>query len=76
MNAARRKEISKISAQIEELTSQLEALQETEQECYDNMPEPLQDSERGETMQNAIDSMESALDNLRDAVDNLSEIIG
>lgn len=40
------------------------------------MPEGLQESERGEAMQEAIDNLESTSSSLEEAIDYLNEIIG
>lgn len=44
-----------------------------EQEALDNMPESLQEGERGEAMQDAIDNLSSAMDSVEEAVDSLEE---
>jgi len=66
MNKARRKELANIVAKLEELDAlreqireQLAAVRDDEQEAFDNMPESLQESERGEQMQEYIDTMEN-----------------
>ena len=71
MNKIRRKELAHIVAKLEELEAlhleikeALEAVLDEEQEALDNLPESLQESERGEQMQEYIDTMESALDDL------------
>lgn len=73
MNNARRKEIDKLTAQIEEIKEAIEALRDEEQEAFDNMPESLQDGERGEKMQSAIDALEYAADDLQECLDHLSD---
>ena len=73
MNNTRRKEIDKLTAQIEEIKEAIEALRDEEQEAFDNMPESLQDGERGEKMQSAIDALEYAADDLQECLDHLSE---
>lgn len=74
MNKARRKELASIVELIEEARERLESVKDEEQEDFGNMPESLQDSERGETMQEYIDTMEELLDALDDGVDELQEI--
>jgi len=46
-----------------------------EQDAYDNLPESFQESDRGETMYNAIDNMESALSSLGEAMDYILEVV-
>ena len=64
MNKLRRKSLAEVIAKLEELDSlrqeameMLQGVLDEEQEAYDNMPESLQYSERGEQMQEYIDSM-------------------
>lgn len=73
MNNARRKEIEKITADLEAIKERIEALQEEEQDAFDNLPESIQCGERGEKMQSAIDNLEYAADNIQDCLDNLCE---
>lgn len=58
-----------------DLQTALEELKDEEQECYDNLPESLQDSERGEAMTEAVDIMDVVYDNIQEAIDNLSELV-
>lgn len=58
MNNERRKKLSDLSDKIEELKTEAENLLEEEQEYYDNMPENLQNSEKGEKSENAIGEIE------------------
>lgn len=88
MNAKRRNSIdSVINELIEkfeeikaEAIDQLSEIRDEEQEAYDNLPEALQDSERGENMQNCIDALEyfmSDLENMEiEGTDDLIEEIG
>lgn len=64
MNKARRKELSKIIELLQEAQERLEAVKEEEQEAFDNVPESLQHSERGETMEEYIYRMEEMLEAL------------
>ena len=73
MNNTRRKAIQKIYDRLEELMQDIEALQEEEQDCYDNLPESLQDSERGQAMQEAADNLEYAASSIQEALDYLEE---
>lgn len=88
MNAKRRNAIeSVINELIErfeeikaEAIDQLSEIRDEEQEAYDNLPESLQDSERGENMQDCIDALEefmSDLENMEiEGTDDLIEEIG
>jgi hypothetical protein len=74
MNAQGRKEIAKYIASLKEIKSKLESMKDDEEEKYDNMPEGLQDSERGEKMQESIDALDNACTCLEDTIDSLNEI--
>ena len=67
MNMQRRKRIEKVGRMLEELLEEITALQEEEQEAYENMPESLQSSERGEAMYEAIENLESAVQSIEEA---------
>ena len=75
MNKARRKRVSAVVKmlwhnKIEEAKAELEDILWDEQDAFDNMPENLQYSMRGEESQECIEAMESALDILREITDN------
>ena len=53
MNQERRKKLSKICNLLEELRNE-------EQETFDNLPESLQLSEKGDNMERNIDAIEEA----------------
>lgn len=73
MNNARRKEIEKITVELEAIKERIEALQEEEQDAFGNLPESILYGERGDKMQSAIDNLEYAADNIQDCLENLSE---
>ena len=74
MNAKGRKEIAKYIASLEEIKKSLDYMRDEEEDKLYNMPEGLQDSERGEQMQEAIDTLENACDRIDEAIDSLNEI--
>lgn len=44
-----------------------------EEECYENYPENLQNSFRGEAMQDAIEYLEESIQNLEDIIENANK---
>ena len=74
MNAKQRKKLQGYVDSLDEIRSNIETMMEEEQEKLENMPESLQESERGEAMQEAIDNLESAESSLEEAIDYLNEI--
>ena len=70
MNKTRRNELKDIQEEIksikedaealkekvEELKDKIEAVRYEEESAYDNLPEPIQESDKGERMQTAMDA--------------------
>lgn len=75
MNAQRRKEIAKAIALIEEAIAILDYAAEEEREAYDNLPESLQSSERGERIEECADAIENVSCELTDQIDYLNQTI-
>lgn len=76
MNAARRKEIERAIDLLYQAKEIIENVRDDEQDAYDNMPESLQYSERGERMSENVDALDNAADNdIEDIITNLNEII-
>ena len=75
MNKQKRKAIDEIVEQLRALYDQLETLQEEEQDCYDNMPESLQYSEKGEAMSAAVDQLDNAKSSVEEAIVVLDEVL-
>ena len=73
MNKTRRTAIEKIRDKLMDLLEEIEQVKDQEQEAFDNMPEGLQSSERGEAMESAISSLEEAYDSVDSAVCSLEE---
>ena len=61
MNNTRRKEIQDVLNELADLRSRVDTLHGEEQEAYDNMPESLQQSERGQAAENAASGVGNAL---------------
>ena len=80
MNNQRRKQLNNISARIgriavpadidelESIKSEIEDVLWDEQMAFDNMPESLQDSMRGEMSQDAQSNMEDAISRIEDFI--------
>lgn len=71
MNKARRLSIMKIADSLQALKSDVESIQCEEQDAYDNLPESIQDGERGDRMQDAIGNLDDALTLIDEAVTSL-----
>lgn len=75
MNAERRKRLEGVKNKLDELISEVEDITQEEQAAFDNMPEGLQDSERGEKSQECIDNLENLSADISTASENIDEII-
>lgn len=75
MNKARRKEIARAIELIEEAREILENVRDEEQDAFDNLPESLQSSERGEAMEEYISTLDDFIDD-RLSTDELEEMVG
>lgn len=76
MNAARRKEIERAIDLLYQAKEIIENVRDDEQDAYDNMPESLQYSERGERMSENVDALDNAADyDIEDIITNLNDII-
>ena len=73
MNKIRRKELAKAIDLMEAAREILEQVRDEEQEAFDNLPESLQASERGEAMEEYIYSIEESIESLD--TDALQEIV-
>lgn len=73
MNKLRKKQIAVAIVLIERAMGILEEVKNGEQAAFNNLPESLQGSERGEAMEEYIYTLESFLDDLD--LDELQEIV-
>lgn len=76
MNKSRRSRIDDLIQKIEDLCYDINALRDEEEECYENLPEQFQDSERGEAMYEAVENLDTAISYLEEATDSLNEAKG
>lgn len=75
MNKARRRQLEKV---VEVLTAQMEEMEtikDEEQEAFDNLPEGIQCTERGETMEENVDELDSIITDLENVIDSINEVI-
>lgn len=74
MNAMRRKQLARAIQMIYDAQEIIEMVKDEEQDSYDNLPEGIQDSERGETMYENIDTLGEISDNLIDMTTELEDM--
>lgn len=73
MNKQRRNRIAEALELISQARGILEEVKDEEQESYENLPESLQYGERGEQMQENVDSLEEFIGYLEET-DSLEEM--
>lgn len=71
MNKQTRKELSEISDQLAGLIVSVEEIRDGEQDKFDNLPEGIQESERGQKFEEAIGSLEEVISSLEEAVNGI-----
>lgn len=74
MNKDRRERIRKLIAELENINSEISDILSEEQDAFDNMPESLQEGERGDKAQEAISNLEAAsLDDVISSLESATE---
>ena len=82
MNKSRRRKITSVISALENIIeydlidsiiNEIENILWEEEDAYDNMPENLQYSMRGEASSEAIDSLQDAVDALEEAISIINE---
>jgi len=68
MNEPRRKVIDNIINALAGLQTDIEFVTSEEEDALESVPGGLQDGERGQKMQEAIDDLESAVDSIGEAI--------
>ena len=75
MNKQRRNLIGENINLLEKIKNNLEDILSDEEFSFDNMPENLQGSLRGEESETAIDVLSEAIDDIENCIEKLNEIV-
>lgn len=75
MNKARRKRLSEIADELESLCYDPDAVASEEREAYDNLPESLQESEKGCAMEEAADELDDICSGLSELRDRIVDVV-
>lgn len=76
MNKSRRSRLSELQARLADIMADLDEIRNEEQAAYDNLPESIQYSERGDTMSETLDNMSEAASLLEDVDSYLEDAKG
>lgn len=71
MNNNRRRLLRQARSNLDSALSLTQRALDEEQYCYDNLPESIQDSSRGEAMDSCIDLLSDAVDEIMSAASML-----
>jgi prefoldin subunit 5 len=75
MNKQNRKDLERALNLINQAMEVISAVKEEEEEKYDNLPEGIQDSERGESFQENIDNLDYAISDLDSVIEYVDNVI-
>ena len=75
MNKKRRELLKSAKPFLTQAARIIEQAADQECDCLDNVPENLQDTERYEKMERAVENLEAALEHIENARDCISEAI-
>lgn len=75
MNNDRRNRLNAAKEKLLVLIDYIEGIRLEEEEAFENMPESLQESERGEKMQEAVDDIQQLCDDLSAVIDDIETIV-
>lgn len=76
MNQDRRKQIDEAAGMLQDALALIEQIRDEEQEAFDNMPESLQQSDRGIASEEAANDLSEAVDNITETIDTLENAKG
>ena len=73
MNNTRRRELIRINNALEELKDRVDDVMCEEQDSFNNLTDNLQQTERGQAMEEVINNLDDALNAIEEAIDCISE---
>jgi molecular chaperone GrpE (heat shock protein) len=74
MNDFRRKRLDYLKDKLADICDEIEIIREEEENAFDNLPESLQESERGEAIQDAVYQLEEISDNLQQIIEDITTL--
>lgn len=75
MDDRRRSRLREAIGMLSNVTTAVESVCDREQDCMDNYPENLQNTERFERMEDAVDNLNDALEKLEEAKEHIEAAI-
>ena len=75
MNNERRKKLNLALSYMIQAKAFIERVRDGEQDAFDNLPDGLQCSRKGEQIEENVDTIEDILENIDEVIDGLKDII-
>lgn len=75
MNAKRRKRLHNVMDALSGASSELEDIIDEEQDCLDNTPDNLQESDMYSDREELVDNLRYALEGLQLVIDDVAELL-
>ena len=75
MNDQRRKEIAKAIALLKDAYEIVNECASGERDYFDNMPESLQSSDKGQNAEEAADTLDEVVSNIECAIEDIESIV-
>ena len=66
-------DLGSVASKLEDLSGDIESIQDEEQEYFDNMPESFQQGDKGQRAEDAISNLDSARESVDEAAEALRE---
>lgn len=73
MNQRRRKTLKQALELLDQAYGLIESVKCEEEEAYDNLPEGLQESEKGEALYENVEQLEELMENVETVVEEITE---
>ncbi len=74
MNKTRRKDLCAIWNKLTDILEDIKAIKEAEEDSFENLPESLQQSEKGQKMEDSVYQLEEAISSLNNCTYILDEL--
>lgn len=74
MNKQRRADLEKAKAHLQNARDVIDSTREDESDAFGNMPEGLQQGERGQAMEEAISKLEEIVEACDSAIESIDEV--
>lgn len=75
MNNTRRKELKKAAFLLGNIRFMIDSVRDAEEESYYNLPEGIQESERGMVMEDNVNSLETISDDIDNIISDIESLI-